>query len=762
MSATPHEGDSGPVLHPPVEVLVAHGLELSRPDRDAWLEGLEREAPREAAEVRRRLESLSELGLDVLEPVLTGTPRQVGGYRLEGRVGAGGMGEVHTAIEEATGRRVALKWVRPELVGFDTARRRFEREVKAIAALRHPGIVSILTVGEEAGAPWYAMEWLGGASLEEILAVLRGRAPGNLGREDFLAALRTAAGRHPDPEPESNEAFPGATYGAVVAGIVARVADALEHAHGQGILHRDLKPSNIVLTPAGRVVLVDFGLAFAPEDDRLTRSGSWLGSLPYSSPEQIEGRRGAVGPASDVYGLGITLIELLTLRTPYLGGDEALVRRRVLTGHRESVRALNPAVPRSLAGIAEQAADLDPARRPPTARALAEDLERFRLGRPVQAKALPWWLRLGRRARRSPVTTAVLLFGVVFVAVSLAVAWRERSLRTQITRLSDGAVASRLLEESATFWPPHPDKLAPMEDWIGRARAVLERRTDHANTLQELRLTARANTPQERELDLSATETRVSTLVLELAGLARYVEAAERGAASEPLSPAETREVVEETRRWLTEDPEELLRLTRRRITQVRARMESDEQWQPDIGQLDDFQRVLEDEEPVLVDGRVFRFGSDGDRWRHGILVDLVDRLDELDERVVQVEEQLDHTRLLAHESSWTASGGARHGMRSRRLPSTEGSPSSPSSGYGHWAPTATQGSTSSCSSPAVSPRSAHRRSTILGPTPSVPAAAPSSSCCRGAPSRWATVKGRTTRRAGWACRCTRSSWTPS
>src|SRR5207253_533715 len=146
-------------------------------------------------------------------------------------------------------------------------------------------------------------------------------------------------------------------YVEVVTRIVARVAAALAHAHSAGVLHRDVKPSNILVTPAGRVLLADFGLALPRGADRMTRTGSWLGSLPYAAPEQIEGSPRTLDRRADVYSLGATLYELVTLRTPFLGGPESAVRRRIATADLESPRRLNPALPPELEKVCLAALD---------------------------------------------------------------------------------------------------------------------------------------------------------------------------------------------------------------------------------------------------------------------------------------------------------------------------------------------------------------------------------------------------------------------
>jgi len=274
----------------PLDELVASVLEAEPLERARVLSELERADVARARRVRTRLAALGDLGLSLDEPRRGSEPPACfGPFRRLARVGLGGMGEVHMARHEHSGTLGAIKLVRTEHQWFGVARERFRREITAVRQLDHPGIVRILDVGEEHGLPWLAMEWIGGASLEHVLECLRGRPADQLTAAEFREAVRTAALRHPHAEGALDTAFPGATYIEVVTRLVARVADALAHAHERGVLHRDVKPSNVLVTPAGRVVLVDFGLALPRGADRMTRTGSWLGSLPYAAPEQVDG-----------------------------------------------------------------------------------------------------------------------------------------------------------------------------------------------------------------------------------------------------------------------------------------------------------------------------------------------------------------------------------------------------------------------------------------------------------------------------------------
>ena len=307
-----------------VEELMADALARSEADRGAYLEELCRRYPEQAEELRSRLQVLDELGIDPRRGEDDGPrfPERLGDYRLIEPLGGGGMGIVYLAEQVSLGREVALKLIRPEHLYFPGARERFQREVEAISRLQHPGIAAIYTVGEEEEIPFFAMERVAGRSLAGVLDAVAGRAPESLDGRDMGRAVG-AEGKELDAP-----IFAG-TWVEACLSVALQVAEALEHAHARGIVHRDVKPSNVMLTPGGRALLVDFGLTSSAENDRLTRSGSQLGTLYYMSPEQLRSAK-RIDQRTDVYSLAATLCELLTLQLPYRGEGreetEALIR----------------------------------------------------------------------------------------------------------------------------------------------------------------------------------------------------------------------------------------------------------------------------------------------------------------------------------------------------------------------------------------------------------------------------------------------------
>src|SRR5262249_18735844 len=254
----------------------------------------------------------------------------------------------------------ALKLIRPEHLFFAGARARFRREVEAAARCQHPGIVPVYAVGEAGGIPYFAMEWVLGPSLADVLQAFEGRSPTSLAPRDLVALLRERG--VPDlPEAGTSASIHGRTWAEICCRVVRQAALALAHAHEQGVMHRDLKPSNLMLTSSGLVRIVDFGCALAAGHERLTRTGTELGSLPYIAPEQLRGA--ATDCRTDVYGLGVTLYELLALEAPYLDPDPERTRALIFSGRPRGLRLANPDVPWDVETVCLVAMDRDPERR---------------------------------------------------------------------------------------------------------------------------------------------------------------------------------------------------------------------------------------------------------------------------------------------------------------------------------------------------------------------------------------------------------------
>jgi serine/threonine protein kinase len=327
---------------------------------------------------------------------------ELGDFRLLREIGRGGMGVVYEAEQISLRRRVALK-VLPFAAALDPRQlQRFKNEALAAAHLRHENIVPVYMVGEERGVHYYAMQFIEGRSLAELIAELRSQTA------DW--PRHSAAGR---PELAMTSTSPAAIlsterssgsrrYYDWVASQGRQAALALDHAHAVGVVHRDVKPANLLLDTSGRVWIADFGLAQMAGDAGLTATGEMLGTLRYASPEQVSARQGVVDHRSDVYSLGATLYELLTLRPIFEGRDRNELLRQIADDEPRRPHSLHASTPRELETVVLKALRKEPSERYPTARALADDLQRFLDDQPVLARRPTAAERLRKLARRHP------------------------------------------------------------------------------------------------------------------------------------------------------------------------------------------------------------------------------------------------------------------------------------------------------------------------------------------------------------------------
>ncbi len=319
-------------------------------------------------------------------------PRAFGEYVLEARLGQGGMGVVYRARDWKLNRTVAIKMLLGGQFASGDALRRFRTEAEAAAKLRHPNIITLYEVGEVEGIAYFSMEYIEGRNLAEVV---------------------------------QKESVPFTTCARWMRGI----ADAVEHAHSQGILHRDLKPSNILIDPFGEPRVTDFGLArHSGTDSNMTLTGQALGSPGYMPPEQARGEHRNAGPTSDVYGLGAVLYHLLTGRPPYLADSVAAILSQIENSEPIAPRRLNPSIPIDLQTLALKCLEKEPSRRLPTAKSLREELDRFLAQEPIHSRAVSPAERVWRWCLRRPAIAslaAALVLALVFGSLGIFIQWRR-------------------------------------------------------------------------------------------------------------------------------------------------------------------------------------------------------------------------------------------------------------------------------------------------------------------------------------------------
>jgi serine/threonine protein kinase len=295
--------------------------------------------------------------------------------------------------------------------------------------LHHPHIVPVYAVGKDQGVHFYAMQFVEGMTLAAVLrAVALERREGAGDTVNDLARLASDSGSGSSPPSGAGARVPSSAATArawleLVVGWVADAADAVEYSHREGVLHRDLKPGNLLLDRSGHLWVSDFGLAqVVSQDTGLTQPGEFLGTLAYCSPEQAAGQEGAVDSRSDVYSLGATLYQLVTLRLPFEDRGRGTLLHRVLHDEPPRPRRREPAIPVDLETIVLKAMAKEPADRYPSAAELAADLRSFAADRPILARPLSRPQRLVRWCRRNRVLAGTSAAALTAVAVGVLVA----------------------------------------------------------------------------------------------------------------------------------------------------------------------------------------------------------------------------------------------------------------------------------------------------------------------------------------------------
>lgn len=508
-----------------IERLVAECLAVEGEERVLMVQRVLRDHPTDATAIRACLSSLESSGFlaDTRSPEALVIPERLGEFTLLRRLGGGGMGEVFAARQESLHREVALKLIRPECLWFRHSRERFLREIEAVGRLHHPGIAAIHATGEANGIPYFAMERVRGVTIADVLREVGAKAPERLTGLDWRRALIARLPEDLERPDESvvPELFAG-TWVETSVRIAARVAEALAHAHAHGVLHRDVKPSNLMITPTGEVVLVDFGIAAIDGPDRITLTGSTLGSLDYMSPEQVLGDTQRVDARTDVYSLGALLYEMLALRPPFSSGSNALTRRRILEGQPLPLRALNRAVFQDASTVCQKALAREPEQRYRDAAAFARDLRHLLAHEPIEARPPGRLLRLRRWCQRRPALAVGLGMGaLLLVGGPLVFGLQQAAALREYTRLADVRKVRALLDEGDELWPATAEKVPAIDAWLARAADQLARADLHASVRDALRSKAARSESDDWQLEVLDD---LDGLLHRVPGLVRRVE----------------------------------------------------------------------------------------------------------------------------------------------------------------------------------------------------------------------------------------------
>jgi tetratricopeptide (TPR) repeat protein/serine/threonine protein kinase len=420
---------------------------------------------------------IGEPGASAPGDALAGT---LGDFRLIREVGRGGMGVVYEAEQISLSRRVALK-VLPFAAVLDPRQlQRFHNEARAAACLHHEHIVPVYAVGSERGVYFYAMQFIDGHTVAAVIALHQ--QPGATDETVDVSRPLPGDGEGPGGAPAEAPFAPAAEAGAGaastedaprdaasfrrVAGWGVQAAEALEHAHSLGVVHRDVKPANLMIDGHGRLWVTDFGLARTAADSGLTLTGDLVGTLRYMSPEQALAKHGLVDHRTDVYSLGATLYELLTLRPACGGSDRQELLRQIAFEEPRRPRKLNKVIPGDLETIVLKAMEKNPGDRYATAQELADDLERWLRDEPIRARRPTVLQRLRRWSRRHRPVVAGLAAGLLtllVLGVVLAFSYQRR-----LTETERGVTAA--LVQAETLLAEGDDQTDRPERWQATAR----------------------------------------------------------------------------------------------------------------------------------------------------------------------------------------------------------------------------------------------------------------------------------------------------
>lgn len=484
--------------------VIAKALLALESEGAAGVERIMSEHPHYKEQIRRRLsEASKEDAARTQENQDWHEPEWIGEFKILEIIGSGGMGIVYKARHERLDRVVALKIMRGHATSTQKARQRFLREARVASRLSHPGLCTVYEMGEEADVPFIAMEFIDGEPLDKrIQRVTSDHQLQTESFEDFEsfedATPSSLATDGVKPESRSEDFTQVESIDELLK-IFSASLRALHAGHESGMVHRDLKPSNIIIRRNGDPVILDFGLAVAPEteDLALTQPGEVLGTPAYMSPEQVVPTGFPIDRRTDIYSMGVSLYHCVTGRRPFAAPTRQQLFREILQGITVKPRRHNPRISRDLEIVLSTAMDPNRERRYQTAAGFADDLDRILNRRPIHAKRTSVLLRSWRWAQRNPVTAtlslALLLFLAVFSVTLSITNVRLDNQRSELadtldrlTRLSDRRKLDDLITAAEELWPARPETIERMHAWLFDVDALLADADQHLKDFARL------------------------------------------------------------------------------------------------------------------------------------------------------------------------------------------------------------------------------------------------------------------------------------